>query len=236
MLRSNKSEPVFSVGILMFPGNGERLLGDPGREGTFPFPVKYKVVQGSYQDLIEGSQKICDSLCNAAVQLESEGVSAIAGDCGLMVLYQEQLAKSVKVPVIASSLILLPMLQDIFGREKNIGIITGHSKLLSERHLSSAGVAQDSNITIVGLENGPHFKEAVLDKHCSQNYDRMMADVFSAVDELLNRTGEVGAILLECSNLPTYARAIADRYKTPVFDVTMALKFLAAAAKPERYI
>ena len=87
------------IGVLKFASAGDRLVGDPGMEGTFTFPVCYGTVPGSYRDLIEGSQEACTHLCKAASGLEKQGACAIAGDCGLMALYQAELASSVSVPV-----------------------------------------------------------------------------------------------------------------------------------------
>ena len=97
-----------SIGVLLFATAGDRLKGDPGYPGTFEFPVEYGIVEGSYRDLIEGSPDACRRLCEAAKKLAKKNVSAIAGDCGLMALYQRQIADSAGIPVISSSLLFLP--------------------------------------------------------------------------------------------------------------------------------
>lgn len=68
------------IGVLKFASAGDRLVGDPGMEGTFTFPVCYGTVPGSYRDLIEGSQEACTNLCAAAKALERQGAWALAGD------------------------------------------------------------------------------------------------------------------------------------------------------------
>ena len=92
-----------SIGVLLFATAGDRLKGDPGYPGTFEFPVEYGIVEGSYRDLIEGSPDACRRLCEAAKKLAKKNVSAIAGDCGLMALYQRQIADSAGIPVISST-------------------------------------------------------------------------------------------------------------------------------------
>ena len=152
-----------SVGILLFATAGDRLKGDPGFPGTFDFPVEYGIVEGSYRDLIEGSPDACKRLCEAAKELERKNVSAIAGDCGLMALYQRQIAASVGIPVISSSLLFLPFARMMISGGQSIGILTGHSALLGEHHLKAAGVVDLDGIVIYGMQDEPHFKEVVIE-------------------------------------------------------------------------
>jgi hypothetical protein len=62
------------IGILVFNGKSPRIPGDPGNSATFNFQVCYEVVNGSFKDLIEGSEEIKDKIVNAAVNLESKGI------------------------------------------------------------------------------------------------------------------------------------------------------------------
>lgn len=223
-----RTEDEAPIGILLFGTAGDRIAGDPGAQGTFPFPVRRGVVEGSYRDLIEGSPQACSRLCQAARDLEEQGVSAIAGDCGLMALYQRQLAACVRVPVVSSSLILLPLVRTLVGSEGKIGILTGHSALLSARHLQAAGAGADENIFVEGMETRPHFRQVVLEGTCPQEYDKMARDVLRAVEHLLQRSGALDAVMLECSNLATFAWEISSRYKIPVFDINLAIQMLHA--------
>lgn len=222
------------IGVLLFENAGDRITGDPGAPETFPFPIRYGVVPGSYRDLIQGSPGACARLCRAARELEAAGVSAIAGDCGLMALYQEELSRQVKVPVISSSLVLLPLLRAVLGTKK-IGILTGHSQLLSHRHLEAAGAGDDGQIAVMGMEDQPHFCQVVLEGTCPQDYRLMARDVLNAVAALVEREGELGAIVLECSNLTTFAREITRCYGIPVFDVNLAIRMLEMARNPVSY-
>lgn len=213
------------IGVLKFASAGDRLVGDPGMEGTFTFPVCYGTVPGSYRDLIEGSQEACTHLCKAASGLEKQGACAIAGDCGLMALYQAELASSVSVPVAASSLSLLPLIGYMINSEKKIGIITGHSQLLGQRHLTAAG-ADMERLAIQGMESESHFAAVVLEGRERQDYEKMKRDVHSAVGRLLAKDQQVGAILLECSNLTTFAREVEKQFALPVFDINLAIEML----------
>lgn len=226
------------IGVLLFETAGCRLLGDPGYPGTFEFPVRYGVVGGSYRDLIEGSGEACTRLCEAARALERDGAAAIAGDCGLMGLYQKELAKAVHVPVISSSLVLLPFMRGILPADRKIGILTGHSGLLGEHHLRGAGVENRDGIVIQGMENEPHFREAVIEGAAVQNYSRMLKDVLNGVQKLRHACGKtdpLGAVLLECSNLAVFGAEITEKYKVPVFDINTAVYLLTGVWDKKKY-
>lgn len=217
-----------SIGVLMFATAGDRIVGDPGMPGTFSFPVVYEVVPGSYRDLIQGTPDICKQLCVAARHLEQKGVSGIVGDCGLMALYQKEIAQSVRIPVVSSSLMLLPIIQQMIGTEQKVGILTGHSKLLTARHLESAS-ADLSRVVIQGMEDEPHFRQVVLEGTTKQEYHKMACDVQHAINRMLTNSKDIGAILFECSNLASFAWEIIQRYGMPVFDINLAIRFLYQA-------
>lgn len=208
-----------AIGVLLFATAGDRLKGDPGYPGTFDFPVEYGVVEGSYRDLIDGSDEAMERLCKAAKKLESKQVSAIAGDCGLMALYQRQIADAVHIPVISSSLLFLPFIRAMVPSGQSIGILTGHSGLLKEHHLKAAGVTDLDGIVIYGMQEEPHFKEVVIEGREKQDYDRMKRDVLNGVRHLKESCGCLGAVLLECSNLAVFGCEITEEFRVPVFDI-----------------
>ena len=126
-----------SIGVLLFATAGDRLKGDPGYPGTFEFPVEYGIVEGSYRDLIEGSPDACRRLCRKLQKAGKKNVSAIAGDCGLMALYQRQIADSAGIPVISSSLLFLPFARMMISPGQSVGI--PDRPLGSSRRTSSEG-------------------------------------------------------------------------------------------------
>ncbi len=213
------------IGILLFETAGERLCGDPGMPGTFDFPVEYGVVRGSYRDLVEGSDAARENLCAAAAELARRGVSAIAGDCGLMALYQREIAAAANVPVLVSSLLLAPLALSLLADGKKLGIVTGHSALLLPRHLAAAGV-DEARTVICGMETRPHFCGVVIEGTVRPRADEMRRDAISAVSDMLLKHPDVGAVLLECSNLAAFGRDIADAFGLPVFDMNTAAQFL----------
>ncbi len=220
---------------LVFNWKAPRIPGDPGHGATFPFPVCYEVVEGTFAELIEGSEAVKDKLCHAVKNLEAKGIRAVIGDCGLMALYQQEMAGSCSLPVLTSSLALVPLLWHLVGQKGVIGIITGHAGLLQERHLRGAGISAEINLEIQGMEGEPHFREIVIEGGRALDEDLMGRDVLAAATKLTQRNKEIRAILLECSNLATYSRPLQEAFGLPVFDITGAALMLEHAVHAPAY-
>lgn len=240
-----------SIGIMLFETAGSRLKGDPGYPGTFDFPVEYGVVKGSYRDLIDGSEAAKQRLIETARELERRGVAAIAGDCGLMALYQRELAAAVNIPVLSSSLVLIPFIRAVISENRAIGILTGHSELLGRHHLTGAGAGGTKNLRIQGMQDEPHFHKVVIRGEGEAQYNLMKQDVFSGVRKLMQGQGlavdgladnaksdeapancsvtELGAVLLECSNLAVFGAEVAAEFGVPVFDINTGIRLLQGA-------
>ncbi len=62
------------------------------------------------------------------------GVSAITTNCGFLALLQPQLAAALKVPVLASSLVQIPLVQTTLPPGKRVGIVTVCASTL-RRHI-----------------------------------------------------------------------------------------------------
>lgn len=223
------------IGVLVFSGSSPRVPGDPGHAQTFPFPVSYEVIQGTFTDLLEGSEEIKSKLCKAVKNLENKGIRAVIGDCGLMALYQREMAESSSLTVLTSSLVLVPLLWHLLGQRGVIGIITGHSSLLRDKHLRCAGISPDIKLAIQGMEEEAHFREIVIDGGMDLSLNLMRRDVLAAAAKLIGNNQEIRAILLECSNLATFSSSLQEKYKLPVFDITGAALMLEHAVHAPRY-
>jgi Asp/Glu/Hydantoin racemase. len=219
------------IGILVFSGLAPRIPGDAGHSSTFPFPVRYAVVKGGFMDLVSGEPSVRDSLIEAVETLKQEGISAVAGDCGLMSLYQRELA-SVGLPVAASSLCQIPMIWQLIGKQGKIGIITGHSEMLRPVHLEESGCG-GIPLAVQGMEDEPHFSKIVINGGTELDPALMEKDVLNAAEKLIKNNPEVKAIVLECTNLATYSRAVNELTGLPVFDIVSAVKMLEYAVNPQ---
>ena len=223
------------VGILVFSTKTPRIPGDAGHGGSFPYQVRYEIVEGGFADLITGSAGIKDAILKAGQNLTRLGIRAIIGDCGMMSLYQDCLGKELGVLFAGSSLCLIPTVWQLIGRHGTIGIITGHSKLRGRQHLKHSGWDEDMDISIQGMEDQKHFREIVIEGGLHLNREAMLKDVLEAGKKLREKTPGLRAVIFECSNLATYSSALAEELELPVFDTISAANLLEYGVHPPRY-
>ena len=116
-----------------------------------------------------------------------------------------------RVPVATSALIQVPWVQATLPPGQRVGIITVSKSSLTPRHLEAAGVKLDT--PMVGTEDGDEFFR-VLIRAEKQDMDVALAaqDIIAAGRKLVAEHPDVGAIVLECTNMPPYAHALRESW------------------------
>ena len=212
-----KADPF--IGILMLNTKFTRLVGDIGHPDTFPFPIKRLMIDeaNSRNVVIDGEVGLADAFCRGARRLEEEGACAIATSCGFLACFQKELAQSVSIPVGASALLLVPLIAQLFGNEKKIGVLTARKSSMSDRQLLACGVDRRA-IALEGMEDTEFYRVYVENK-AEVDKARLSSEILERGMNLVARDGGVGAILLECTNMPPFAGRLRSSAGVPVFDV-----------------
>ncbi len=218
-----------AVGILMLDYRGPFIPGDVGNATTYDYPVLFKLVKGcKYQQVFAADPELEGPIVEAAKELEAFGCRGISSDCGFLVNYQDAVRKAVKIPVFMSSLLQIPFLSMMFDPKRPIGCITAARKALGNRVLELAGIKSDINVVVRGMEDYEHFKWSILDEGGELNSDRIEAEVVHAAKELQKQHPDLSAVLLECSLMPPYAKAVQAATGLPVFDFTTMIDYFYA--------
>ena len=224
------------LGILMLEARFPRIPGDMGNATTWPFPVLYRVVRGATPErvVLHAASGLLDNFLEAAAELVADGAEAITTNCGFLSLFQAELATHVRVPVATSALIQVPWVQALLPPGQRVGIITVSAGSLTPRHLAAAGVPADT--PIIGTEDGREFFR-VLIRGEKQDMDIALAaaDILDAGRTLLARHRDIGAIVLECTNMPPYAFALRESLGLPVYDVYSMITWLYAGLRPREF-
>ena len=86
---------------------------------------------------------------------------------------------------------------------------------------------------MVGTENGREFFR-VLIKAEKDDMDVALAeqDILDARKALVARHPDVGAIVLECTNMPPYAAALQQAVGLPVYDIYSMVSWFHAGLRP----
>jgi hypothetical protein len=216
------------LGILMLEARFPRIPGDMGNALTWPFPVLYRVVRGATPErvVLNAAEDLLPDFLAAAADLVDLGAEAITTNCGFLSLFQRQLAAHVRVPVAWVQATLPP--------GKRVGVITVSAGSLTPRHLEAAGVPLDT--PVAGTETGREFFR-VLIKGEKQDLDVGLAaqDILDAGRALVARHAEIGAIVLECTNMPPYAHALREAIGLPVFDIYSLITWFHAGLRPRDF-
>ena len=234
--RGGKAVYGAPLGILMLDARFPRIPGDMGNALTWPFPVLYRVVSGATPEkvVLKGAAGLLPDFLAAASELVALGAEAITTNCGFLALFQAELAAHVKVPVATSSLMQVPWVQATLPPGKRVGVITVSRQSLTPAHLAAAGVPHD--IPCVGTETGQEFFR-VLIKAESEDMDvsRAAQDILDAGRDLVAAHPDVGAIVLECTNMPPYAKALREALRLPVYDIYTMITWFHAGLRPREF-
>ncbi|HUF92073.1 MAG TPA: aspartate/glutamate racemase family protein, partial [Candidatus Limnocylindria bacterium] len=215
-----------------------RIPGDMGNASTFPFPVRYHRVTGAHPDLVvrRGAEGLLPGFVEGARQLEREGVGAVTTNCGFLVKYQRELAAAVRVPVFTSSLLLVPLVHRMLAPGRRVGLMTVSGAGLSAEHLAGAGIGPDIPLAVAGMEGEKEFTRVLLDDELELDVDAAREEHVRVARRLVSDHPDLGAIVLECTNMPPYAADVQRVTGLPVFDivslVTMAHSALRAGLGP----
>jgi hypothetical protein len=224
------------LGILMLEAKFPRIPGDMGNATTWPFPVLYRVVLGATPEkvVLQGAAGLLPDFVAAAQELVRLGAEAITTNCGFLSLFQHELAQAVGVPVATSSLMQVPWVQATLPPGKRVGVVTVSKKSLTPRHLEAAGVPLDT--PVAGTENGTEFFRVLIEA-AKPDMDIAAAerDVVGAGVDLVARHPEIGALVLECTNMPPYAAALAEAVRLPVYDIYSMIAWFHAGLRPRDF-
>ncbi len=207
------------LGILMLEARFPRIPGDMGNALSWPFPVLYKVVRGASPQKVvrERAEGLRDAFIAAAKELVSDGADGITTNCGFLSVFQKEIAAAVGVPVATSSLMQVPFVQSLLPPGKRVGVLTVSRRTLLPMHLESAGVAADT--PVIGTEDGEEFTRVLIDGEVTMNVEAAERDIIRFGSELVKRHPEVGAIVMECTNMIPYSRALSEHLGIPVYDM-----------------
>lgn len=224
------------LGILMLEARFPRIHGDMGNGTTWPFPVLYRLVRGASPEkvVLNGAAGLLDDFVAAAKDLVSQGAEAITTNCGFLAIYQKDLAAAVNVPVATSSMMQVPWVQATLPPGKRVGLVTVSGSTLSPAHLEGVGVPLDT--PVVGTENGREFFRVLIKaEKDDMDIDLAREDIVEAGRRLVRENPDVGAIVLECTNMPPYAAALSKAVGLPVYDIYSMITWFHAGLRPRRF-
>lgn len=242
----------YAVGVVCLNQNMPFIPGDVQAATTFEFPVIYKVAEkGTSAGILEGEAELEGWLTEVALDLESEGVHCITGDSGYMVPYQKGIAGAVDVPVGLSSLIETSLIASMLDTSQTIAIVCAASPPLDEEFLAKIGIAIPNPLVVQGMQDDAAVVEIMfaavnIAEHGEAgdatggpapfDADRLAESFFQVGRKLAEENPNLGAILLECSDFPPYAKAVqTGAGGIPVFDFITLINLLESGTSRDPF-
>jgi len=192
------------IGILGWEARSNHALsqlgdihGDIAHPDTFSFPVLYKRIPGAYYEtvIVKPSTKVLKTMIDVAKEMEQNAVKAIMTDCGYNVIFQEELANAVSVPVFTSSLLQIPTVRLMLKQGQTIGIIAAYKEYLTAEHLRKIGISDNVALCVLGLED-TEFSKVRSDPLAIIDVNKFRKEVLSLAKHLVDNNSSVGAIVL----------------------------------------
>src|SRR5438105_3832568 len=155
------------LGVLTLDTQFPRLPGDVGNPASFGVPVLTRVVRDARpQQAVQSAagQRAADlftPFCRTMRELELAGAAAITTSCGFLVLMQQRLQAKCNVPVVTSSLLMLPGLLE---KHQRVGVLTISARHLDEEFLAAAGVpaSRMGDVVVEGVVPEGEFAQVFL--------------------------------------------------------------------------
>ena len=203
------------LGVVMLDTRFPRPVGDLGNPATWPVPVTVRVVRGIWPDTVVQSAsglqagRVGPAFVSVVRALVREGAVAVTTTCGFLVLLQKALQAAVKVPVVTSSLMLLP---GLLAARRHVGVLTISAGKLGMGHLRAAGVPRErlGDVIVQGVDPEGEFSTRILGNQPALDLARARADVVAAAVALKAREPELTDVVLECTNMPPYRQAVEE--------------------------
>ena len=218
----------FVAGIMTLHSWLPKPPGHVGNASSYPFPVRYMVVEGADQQRVHGcDEALLPALIDTARRLERDGCRMIAATCGYFGHFQKEVADAVDIPVYLSAVCQVPWIRVGLRSDQKIGILCGDAPSLKYRLFESCGISREDyeRCVIYGAQDAPIFSSFI---HKPGHYDveGVKGELVSIAKNMVRDHPDIGAILLECTDMPPHAADIQRAVNLPVFDSVTMIKFI----------
>ena len=207
------------ITLLQLDTQFPRIPGDVGSVDTFKCDLEIiRVPNATVKEVVNSNPNQID------LDPFFDAINKATGDlvttsCGFLSPFQSELDAICNVPFIASSLIQLEYLKNIYTPPE-LQIISFDAAKLSIAHLPEG--CEDFVGSIYGLNFNAHLRNVIENNIKHLDTVKAATDVCSVVDKNNNKL--VKSILLECTNLPPYKMDIRKISDLPIYDILTAIE------------
>ena len=197
--------------------------------------MQYRVVAGASPDaIVRGDARAMrDAFVAAGRDLVRAGCDGIVTNCGFLALIQHDLRAALGVPVATSALMQVGMVRQTLAPDRRVGVLTISRETLTDAHLAAAGVP--TGTPVVGTDPDCAFTRGILGDAAEIDFAACREDLLDAAHRLVSQHDGIGAIVLECTNMVPYARAIRAATGLPVYSIHSLVTWFQSALMPRAF-
>jgi hypothetical protein len=233
--RKNHSCYGMGLGIIILDDVYPGFPGDVRNACTYPYNVQFEIVQDvDIQTLVFAEEKspCLEPIIRAAKNLEKKGCRAISAECGYFAYFQSEISETVDIPVLMSSLLQVPLAQQIISPKKVVGLYVGAESALRDEHLIEMGIKLNSNYVVTGATDGGKCQEfqnlwidGIRPNPPQAYYDKAEKEFVELGVDFFRQHPNMGAMVLECTGFPPFARALQREINIPLFSYSTLLDY-----------
>jgi len=127
----------------------------------------------------------------------------------------------------------LPTITTGLGKGQKVGVLCADGPSLAPEVIENCG-ADPSRCVVKGLEDQPQMSAIVKSDRGSFDNEALGREIVEGALNLVQSHPEIGAVLLECSDMPPYASEVQRSINLPVYDFITLIKWVhrSVAQKP----
>lgn len=227
----------FTIGILIQDVHYPLLPGNVANADTYAYPVRMEIVPGANQARIHTADvSVLPALMETAKNLELQGCRAICAACGYFGNFQSRVADQMDIPVYLSSVVQIPWIRVGLRRDQKIGILCADRQNLTPNLFESCGISEEDQrrCVIAGAGHLPEFS-ALLERRGHFHNGLLRQELIELARELVAAHPDIGALLLECSDMPPYSAAIQEAVQLPVYDFITMINYVHSVVAHKPY-
>ena len=220
------------ISLIQLDTGFPRLAGDIGAAETWACDLEVTRVPAlSVARVITAAPDDTDITAAEAAARRASG-DLVTTSCGFLCYWQDRLAAQCRTPFVSSALLDLPRLTQRFPADQ-LAILTFDSDVLASPAFapSLAGFSGP----VAGLPHHSHLRQVIAEDLPRLDAARAEAEIIDLVADLL-RNRPVRALLLECTNLPPYKKALRDRFDIQIFDILTLIEGMKAGTVDKAFI
>lgn len=211
------------IGLLM-PNTGfARPLGDAGNPDSWAFPLlRESIGEATIERLMAGpDEALFKALMVGARRLADAGAAMIVGAADGLLVYQDAVQEQLDIPVVLSSLVLLPIIEDELPPGRRAGVITLDRALATAEGKTEVGL--DPATPVVALEADSLLLSALAGNSGEIDARAVEAEMIAAGITLKQEAGDrgLGAVLLESPLMGSYAACVMGELQVRTYDIVV---------------